>query len=154
MSNCEVCKSTIYETIGDHHAFYIEFGEVVHTDIEFRSCDCGKYRSFGMDACNTINRNVDKIIKTYLGYLPISQFVSKKEALRLLGTDKNGKVYKKLPHKFPTLEIGENVFVNINSVDLFLRTGDGRFNLLAELSKHSITNSMICEYNIKQPMRI
>ena len=129
-----------------------ELGDVLLDALEVRGCDCGEQVWFNPAQGDELHRRVDREVQKFIGYLPLDSFVSRKEALEILGTTIEEK-YKSRFKKGRMIyqrKFGKETVYHRGSVELFARTGDGRFNLIAELAKNSTYHAMVAKTNIRR----
>jgi len=136
---CSKCNTEVVSRTVNHAAHCMELGEFITHDVEACACDCGSTTYFNYDQARRFESIRNKLIALLVSTLPLGSFIP----------------YEKARHPKTlviTTKIGKQTLIYRPSLEQHLSTGDGRLNLVAELAKHNVTNSMIVSRIMRQRM--
>jgi hypothetical protein len=133
---CTKCNTEVVNATIDYSDNCIELGEVLYRDIEARTCTCGDEVWFSVEQARVLERKRSKLISELISKLPLGLFVPRE---------------KTHPTNFIiTTKVGRQVLIYRTSLEHRLAVGDGRLNLVAELTKHNIVHTFHVSRIVRQ----
>lgn len=114
-------------------------GKFTINNVDYRKCNsCSKLR-FPAETAKIIESKKDKIENELIGRMPVNEFVNAVAASKIIG------ISRQAMHKNPrirrgfiySIKIDAKILYHIKSVELYARTGDGRFQLYQQEPKRT-----------------